>query len=89
MEWSELQVQGSQFKVTITMKGNSDKVKVEGQGLKGGYVGQELRAIVDTSEAGNGKVQCFSIHLQGGFNSLYTSLVNFHAVLWSSEFLQN
>ena len=37
------------------MKGHSDKVKIEGQGLRGGYVGQELRAIVDTSEAGNGE----------------------------------
>ena len=54
VEWSEHQIQGSPFKVTITMKGNSHKVKVEGQGLKGGYVGQELRAVVDTSEAGNG-----------------------------------
>jgi len=30
------------------------QVKVEGQGLKGGFVGQELRAVVDTTQAGNG-----------------------------------
>ena len=59
VEWSGHQVPGSPFKVTITMKGNNDKVKVEGHGLKGGYVGQELRAIVDTSEAGSGIVQCY------------------------------
>ena len=30
------------------------QVKVEGPGLKGGFVGQELRAVVDTTQAGNG-----------------------------------
>lgn len=45
---------GSPFKVNVTNKGHSAKVKVEGAGLRGGYVGQELRAVVDTSEAGNG-----------------------------------
>ncbi|XP_045200406.2 filamin-B-like isoform X2 [Mercenaria mercenaria] len=56
VEWSGFQVPGSPFKVNITTKGHSDKVKVDGPGLRGGYVGQELRAVVDTTEAGNGEV---------------------------------
>lgn len=57
VEWSGFQVPGSPFKVNITTKGNSDKVKVEGPGLRGGFVGQELRAVVDTTDAGNGEVR--------------------------------
>jgi hypothetical protein len=56
VEWSGFQVPGSPFKVNITTKGNSDKVKVEGPGLRGGFVGQELRAVVDTTDAGNGSI---------------------------------
>lgn len=54
--WSDLEIPGSPFKVTITTKGHIDKVTVTGQGLKGGYVGQELRAVVDTTDAGNGEI---------------------------------
>ena len=55
VEWSGFQIPGAPFKVTVTNKGDSAKVKVEGAGLRGGYVGQELRAVVDTTDAGNGK----------------------------------
>ncbi|KAL5004306.1 hypothetical protein ScPMuIL_017762 [Solemya velum] len=54
--WSGKQIPGSPFKVTISLKGFSEKVVVTGPGLKGGYVGQELRISVDTKEAGNGEV---------------------------------
>ncbi|KAL4219915.1 hypothetical protein ACF0H5_020327 [Mactra antiquata] len=56
VQWSGFDIPGSPFKVNVTNKGHSDKVKIEGRGLKGGYVGQELRAVVDTTEAGNGEV---------------------------------
>lgn len=72
MEWSGFQVPGSPFKVNITTKGHSDKVKVEGPGLRGGYVGQELRAVVDTSEAGNGKVVKTLLYFV--FNDLFCNL---------------
>ncbi|XP_052782303.1 filamin-B-like isoform X2 [Mya arenaria] len=56
VEWSGFHIPGSPFKVNVTNKGHSDKVTVEGAGLRGGYVGQELRAVVDTTAAGNGEV---------------------------------
>ena len=31
-------------------------MKVSGPGLIGGYVGQDLRVMVDTQEAGNGSI---------------------------------
>ncbi|XP_052216594.1 filamin-A-like isoform X3 [Dreissena polymorpha] len=63
VEWSGFHVPGSPFKVTVTNKGHGDKVKVEGQGLKGGFVGQQLRAVVDTTAAGNGEVtaDCYGL----------------------------
>lgn len=52
--WSDNLVPGSPYKLTVTTRGASNKVKVSGAGLKGGFVGQELRVVVDISEAGNG-----------------------------------
>ncbi|XP_022287770.2 filamin-A-like [Crassostrea virginica] len=59
--WSEQLVPKCPYKITATSKGASGKVKVTGQGLKGGYVGQELHLDIDTTEAGLGeiKVSCF------------------------------
>ena len=53
--WSEQLVPKCPYKITATSKGASGKVKVTGQGLKGGYVGQELHLDIDTTEAGLGK----------------------------------
>lgn len=64
VEWSGFQVPGSPFKVNVTTKGHSDKVTVEGPGLRGGFVGQELRVVVDTTEAGNGEVLADCIGLR-------------------------
>ncbi|XP_062580675.1 filamin-A-like [Saccostrea cucullata] len=55
--WSEQLVPGCPFKITVSSKGASDKVKVTGQGLRGGYVGQELRLDIDTTEAGFGEIK--------------------------------
>ncbi|KAJ8310288.1 hypothetical protein KUTeg_012153 [Tegillarca granosa] len=54
--WSDNLVPGSPYKLTVTTRGASNKVKVSGAGLKGGFVGQELRVVVDISEAGNGEI---------------------------------
>ncbi|VDI30244.1 filamin [Mytilus galloprovincialis] len=54
--WSEHLIGGTPYKISATMKGAGSKVKVSGQGLKGGYVGQELKVTVDTEEAGNGEL---------------------------------
>lgn len=53
--WSEQLAPKCPYKITASNKGASGKVKVTGQGLKGGYVGQELHLDVDTTEAGFGK----------------------------------
>ena len=53
--WSDQLVPECPHKITVTSKGTGRKVKVTGQGLKGGFVGQELRVIVDTTEAGYGR----------------------------------
>ena len=53
--WSDKLIGGTPYKISATMKGAGNKVKISGPGLKGGYVGQDLRVTVDTQEAGNGK----------------------------------
>lgn len=60
--WSEQLVPKCPYKITASNKGASGKVKVTGQGLKGGYVGQELHLDVDTTEAGFGKFSSNRIH---------------------------
>lgn len=62
MYWSEQLVPKCPYKITASNKGASGKVKVTGQGLKGGYVGQELHLDVDTTEAGFGKFSSYRIH---------------------------
>lgn len=54
--WSDKLIGGTPYKVTATMKGAGNKVKVTGPGLKGGFVGQDLRVLVDTQAAGNGEL---------------------------------
>ena len=63
MYWSDQLVPECPHKITVTSKGTGRKVKVTGQGLKGGFVGQELRVIVDTTEAGYGKTLEHNIHI--------------------------
>lgn len=53
--WSGVLVPGCPHKVSITAKGDVSKVKVFGEGLKGGIAGYELKVFVDTREAGPGK----------------------------------
>lgn len=55
--WSEQLAPKCPYKITASNKGASGKVKVTGQGLKGGYVGQELHLDVDTTEAGFGEIK--------------------------------
>ncbi|XP_076454287.1 filamin-A-like [Babylonia areolata] len=64
--WSDILVPGCPHKVTVTSKGDVSKVKVTGEGLKGGIAGSELRVFVDTKEAGPGEVTATcSNHRQG------------------------
>ena len=59
--WSDKLIGGTPYKVTANTKGAGGKVKVSGPGLKGGYVGQELRITVDTKEAGQGMFSCSKV----------------------------
>lgn len=61
--WSEQLVPKCPYKITASNKGASGKVKVTGQGLKGGYVGQELHLDVDTTEASFGTFCSYRIHV--------------------------
>jgi filamin len=60
ISWSDYQVPGSPFKVSVTSGTDSSKVVCTGDGLKGGAVGQELCIVVDTRRAGPGELlaQC-------------------------------
>ena len=53
--WSDILVPGCPHKVTVTSKGDVSKVKVTGEGLKGGIAGSEMRVFVDTKDAGPGR----------------------------------
>ena len=55
VHWSDILVPGCPHKVTVTAKGDVSKVRVTGEGLKGGIAGHELKVFVDTKEAGPGK----------------------------------
>ncbi|KAK7089925.1 filamin-A-like isoform X2 [Littorina saxatilis] len=64
--WSDILVPGCPHKVTVTAKGDISKVKVSGEGLKGGIAGHELKVFVDTKEAGPGEITATcSSHRQG------------------------
>ncbi|KAL8618839.1 hypothetical protein ACOMHN_000846 [Nucella lapillus] len=64
--WSDMLVPGCPHKITVTSKGDISKVKVTGEGLKGGIAESELRVFVDTQEAGPGEVSATcSNHRQG------------------------
>ncbi|XP_067668452.1 filamin-A-like isoform X2 [Haliotis asinina] len=54
--WSDDLVPGCPFKITVTPKGDVSKVKVTGEGLRGGIAGQELTFLVNTKEAGPGEI---------------------------------
>nr|KAG5708293.1 hypothetical protein BaRGS_021227 [Batillaria attramentaria] len=64
--WSDVLVPGCPHKISVTSKGDVSKVKVTGEGLKGGIAGYELRVFVDTHEAGPGEISATcSSHRQG------------------------
>lgn len=52
--WSDKQVPGSPFKVSVLPSGDSSKVVCIGDGLTTGILGREINAIVDTRKAGLG-----------------------------------
>ena len=53
--WSDRQVRGSPYKVTVTDQCDASKVVCSGEGLTQGIVGKEIKSIIDTRRAGPGR----------------------------------
>ena len=58
--WNQKQVKGCPLKVPILPSCDSKRVICTGDGLKGGTIGKEIKAFIDTRRAGPGElsVQC-------------------------------
>ncbi|XP_006823440.1 filamin-A-like [Saccoglossus kowalevskii] len=56
LTWSDRQVEGSPFKVSVAQTANAGKVVVTGAGVREGIVGQPVRAVIDTKDAGPGQL---------------------------------
>lgn len=53
--WSDRQVRGCPLKVQVTAACDAQKVLCSGDGLRGGTVGKEIKAFIDTRKAGPGR----------------------------------
>jgi len=54
--WSDRQVQGSPFKITVLNSSDAAKVICTGEGLKTGIIGKEIKSTIDTRHAGPGEL---------------------------------
>ncbi len=52
--WGQKQVKGCPLKVSILPSCDARRVLCTGEGLKGGSVGKEIKAFIDTRRAGPG-----------------------------------
>ncbi|CAL1298214.1 unnamed protein product, partial [Larinioides sclopetarius] len=71
--WSERQVKGCPLKVNISASCDSQKVACSGDGLRGGTVGKEIKAFIDTRKAGPGEL---TAHCMGPHKVAYCELVD-------------
>ncbi|XP_070539365.1 filamin-A-like isoform X2 [Ptychodera flava] len=64
LTWSDKQVEGSPFKVSIAQTARAEKVTVTGNAVREGIVGQPMRSIIDTKDAGPGQLtaRCMGPH---------------------------
>ncbi|XP_054721310.1 filamin-A-like [Uloborus diversus] len=69
--WSERQVKGCPLKITVTAACDSQKVACSGDGLRGGTVGKEIKAFIDTRKAGPGEL---TAHCMGPHKVAYCEL---------------
>ncbi|XP_013775194.1 LOW QUALITY PROTEIN: filamin-A-like [Limulus polyphemus] len=62
--WSERQVKGCPLKVAVSLSCDPNKVACSGDGLRGGTVGKEIKAFIDTRKAGPGELtaHCMGPH---------------------------
>jgi filamin len=56
IQWSDRQVRGSPFKVNVVPGSDASKVTCDGEGLRTGIMGREIKAIIDTRKAGPGEI---------------------------------
>jgi len=73
--WSDRQVRGSPFKVTVTSQSDSSKVVCTGDGLKEGILGKEIKSVIDTRRAGPGEL---TAHCMGPTKVAYCELYDHH-----------
>jgi hypothetical protein len=57
--WSNRQVRGSPFKVTVSSGSTASKVVCSGEGLRGGIFGEAITASIDARRAGSGEFELF------------------------------
>lgn len=69
--WSERQVKGCPLKVTVVTSCDANKVSCSGEGLRGGTVGKEIKAFIDTRRAGPGEL---TAHCMGPHKVAYCEL---------------
>ncbi|XP_023244649.1 filamin-B-like [Centruroides sculpturatus] len=69
--WSERQVKGCPLKVTVVANCDASKVGCSGEGLRGGTVGKEIKAFIDTRRAGPGEL---TAHCMGPHKVAYCEL---------------
>ncbi|KAH9369761.1 hypothetical protein HPB48_007728 [Haemaphysalis longicornis] len=62
--WSERQVKGCPLKVTVAASCDASRVLCSGEGLRGGTVGKEIKAFIDTRKGGPGELtaHCMGPH---------------------------
>ncbi|XP_064639227.1 filamin-A-like isoform X1 [Lineus longissimus] len=67
IHWSERQVRGSPFKVTVGTMSDAAKVICTGEGLKMGIISKEIKSVIDTRRAGPGELtaHCMGPHKVG------------------------
>ncbi|RWS15635.1 Filamin-B-like protein [Dinothrombium tinctorium] len=69
--WANKQVKGCPLKVSILPRCDASRVICSGEGLKGGTVGKEIKAFIDTRRAGPGDL---TAHCMGPHKAAYCEL---------------
>lgn len=69
--WAGKQVKGCPLKVSILPRCDASRVLCSGEGLRGGAIGKDIKAFIDTKRAGpgelrQGQVQMLTVHLVAG-----------------------
>lgn len=73
IQWSDRQVRGSPFKVNVVPGSDASKVVCDGEGLRTGIMGREIKATIDTRKAGPGEL---TAHCMGPTKVAYCELID-------------